>query len=67
MQQVTMAARVSLSPMEVISSVATVSFSLMMGSAPSYSRRVRVFWMFSRRLACSMSTPVSKICATVWS
>ena len=38
-QQATMAARVSLSPMEAISMVDTVSFSLMMGSAPSSSRR----------------------------
>lgn len=66
MQQVTMAASVSLSPIEVISSVATVSFSLMMGSAPSSSSRVRVFWKFSRRPSYSTSTPVSRICATLW-
>ena len=65
-QQLTMAASVSLSPMEVISSVATVSFSLMMGRAPSSSRRVRVFWKFCRRPSCSTSTPVSRIWATVW-
>ena len=46
--------------------VATVSFSLMMGSAPSSSSRVRVFWKFSRRPSCSTSTPVSRICATLW-
>ena len=65
-QQQTMAASVSLSPMEVISSVATVSFSLMMGRASSSSRRERVFWKFCRRSVCSMSTPVSRIWATVW-
>lgn len=46
--------------------VATVSFSLMMGRASSSSRRERVFWKFCRRSVCSMSTPVSRIWATVW-
>ena len=46
----TMAARVSLSPM-TISSVATVSFSLMTGSAPMASSRNRVLRKCWRRSA----------------
>ncbi len=61
----TTALSVSLSPM-TISSVVTVSFSLMTGSAPSSSSRNSVFWMLCRRSSWSMSLLVSRICATVW-
>ena len=64
-EQATMAPRVSLSP-TLISSVAMVSFSLMMGRAPSSSRRDMVFSKFRRRSAWSTSSPVSRIWATVW-
>ena len=50
----TMAPRVSLSPMPS-SSVATVSFSLMMGRAFSSSSRCMVFRKFSNRSGWSTS------------
>ena len=50
----------------MISAVATVSFSLMIGRAPSSSRRKMVFWKFSLRSLWSMSSPVRRIWATVW-
>ena len=63
--QATMPPRVSLSP-TLISAVATVSFSLMMGRAPSSSRRAMVFSKFRRRSSWSTSSPVSRLWATVW-
>ena len=64
-ERATMAPRVSLSP-TLISAVATVSFSLMTGSAPSSSSRAMVFSKFCRRSSWSMSSLVSRIWATVW-
>ena len=61
----TIAPRVSLSP-TAISAVATVSFSLMTGRAPSSSSRDMVLWKFSLRWGSSTSDPVRRICATVW-
>ena len=61
----TTAERVSLSPMPN-SAVEIVSFSLMIGSAPSSRRRASVLWKFSRRLPpSSMSGAVMRSCATV--
>ena len=62
----TMADRVSLSPM-LISSVEMVSFSLMMGSAPSSNSRSKVTWKFSRRRPPpAMSGRGMSSWATVW-
>ena len=61
----TMADRVSLSP-TLISAVLTVSFSLMMGTAPSSSRRSSVRSMLWRRSGSFTSSAVRRICATVW-
>ena len=62
----TMAESVSLSP-TAISSVETVSFSLMTGSAPSSSRRSIVLWKFAFRLPPSaMSGAVMRSWPTMW-
>ena len=69
MAAATMAERVSFSPMVFstpISSVATASFSLMTGSAPSSSRRESVLRTLRLRCSLRMSSPVSSSCATVW-
>jgi len=60
----TMAPRVSLSPM-TISSVAMVSFSLIMGSVPSSSSRFRVLMKFPRRFSFTVSSLVISSWATV--
>ena len=61
----TMAASVSLSPMPS-SCVATVSFSLMMGSVRSCSSRASVLWKFFARSGVSMSSAVMSSYATTW-
>ena len=69
MAAATMADRLSFSPMVFstpISSVATASFSLMMGSAPSSSRRDSVLRTLRLRCSLLMSSPVSSSWATVW-
>ena len=58
------AAKVSLSP-NSISSVATVSFSLMMGSTPSSKRRLIVFSNLPRLSSQERSGAVRRSCATV--
>ena len=60
----TRAERVSLSP-TLISSVAMVSFSLIIGNAPSSNKRKRVFPKFSCLSSAVKSEPVKRICATV--
>ena len=61
----TSAESVSLSP-KTISSTATVSFSLMMGSAPMSSRRSKAFSMFMRRRRSSTQSRVSSTWAVTW-
>ena len=66
MVDATLADNVSLSPM-TISSVDTVSFSLMTGSAPSSKSRASVLWKLLFRLPDSCkSGAVMRICATMW-
>jgi len=60
----TRAASRSLSPKR-ISAVATVSFSLTTGTAPSASSWAKVARAFRWRRRSSVSSGVSKICATV--
>ena len=64
-EQATIPPRVSLSP-TLISAVATVSFSLITGRAPSSSSRAMVFSKLRRRSSWSTSSPVRRIWATVW-
>ena len=61
----TTADRVSLSP-NSISSVATVSFSLMIGSAPRSSRRSKALRMLDSRRGSSTQSRVSSTWAVVW-
>ena len=60
----TRAARRSLSPNR-ISAVATVSFSLTIGTAPSASSCAKVARAFKCRRRSSVSSGVKRICATV--
>ena len=64
-RRATVADRLSLSPKR-ISSTATVSFSLTMGTTPSSSSRWKVLWTFCRRSSCSTASPVSSTWETVW-
>ena len=62
----TRAASRSLSPKR-ISAVATVSFSLITGTAPNFSSVLRVERALRCRRRSSVSSRVSRICATVMS
>ena len=64
MRFATSAAKVSLSP-NLISSVATVSFSLITGTVPSFNKFSRVAEIFSKCLAFVKLSWVKSTCA-VW-
>ena len=60
-----MPARLSLSPKR-ISSTATVSFSLMIGTTPYSSSAVRVWRELRKRARFARSSRVRSTCATFW-